>query len=72
MKIDKNTINMLLKFNDDKLWSTIKFAVSRSGSDIMKDMKRPDDLSGLRAVLAGLTDEDIERATELLKKGGKR
>ena len=72
MKIDKNTINMLLKLSDDKLWSAIKFAVSRSGSDVMKEIKRPDDLSKLRAVLAGLTDDDIDRVTELLNKGNSK
>ena len=72
MKIDKGTINMLLKMNDDKLWSTLKFALSRSGNDFMKDMQRPTDMSKLRSVLEGLTDEDISRACELLQKGGKK
>ena len=72
MKIDKGTINMLLKMNDDRLWSTLKFALSRSGNDIFKDMQRPADMSKLRSVLGGLTDEDISRACELLEKGGKK
>ncbi|MBQ7411583.1 MAG: hypothetical protein IJW10_01595 [Clostridia bacterium] len=72
MKIDKGTINMLLKMNDDRLWSTLKFALSRSGSDFMKDARRPEDMSKLRAVLEGLTDADIARACELLEKGGKK
>ena len=67
MKIDKNTINMLLKLNDDNLWTTLKFAISRSGNDIIKDVKRPEDMTKLREVLASLTDTDIERASELLK-----
>ena len=69
MKIDKNTINMLLKMSDDRLWSTIKFAISHSGTDILKDVKRPEDMTRLREVLANLTDTDIERVTALL--GGK-
>lgn len=73
MKIDKNAINMLLKMSDDRLWSTLKFALSRSGSDIMKDMQRPEDMSKIRSVLEGLTDADIARAIELLdNKGGKK
>ncbi|MBO5374794.1 MAG: hypothetical protein J6A54_05045 [Clostridia bacterium] len=72
MKIDKNTINMLLKMSDDRLWSTLKFAMSRSGNDIMKDLKQPEDLSKLREVLAGLTDDDIDRVSELLEKGKKK
>lgn len=67
MKIDKNTINMLLRLNDDNLWSTLKFALSRSGNDMIKDMKRPNDMTRLREVLASLTDTDLERASELLK-----
>ena len=72
MKIDKGTISMLLKMNDDRLWSTLKFALSRSGTDFMKDIKRPEDMSRLRSVLEGLTDADIERVTELLSKGDKK
>jgi hypothetical protein len=72
MKIDKGTISMLLKMNDDRLWSTLKFALSRSGNDFMKDIKRPEDMSRLRSVLEGLTDADIERVTELLSKGDKK
>ena len=70
MKIDKNMISMLLKMNDDKLWSTIKFAISRSGTDALKDIKRPEDMTKLREVLANLTDADIERVTALLSGRG--
>ncbi len=72
MKIDKGTINMLLKMSDDRLWNTLKFALSRSGNDIMKDISKPDDMTKLRSVLEGLTDADIARAIELLEKGGKK
>ncbi len=72
MKIDKNTINMLLKMSDERLWSTLKFALSRSGNDFVKDLKRPEDISKLREVLSRLTDEDIERVSELLSKGNKK
>ncbi|MBQ3040426.1 MAG: hypothetical protein IJD42_02390 [Clostridia bacterium] len=73
MKIDKNTINMILKMNDDRLWSTIKLAISRSGTDALKDIKRPEDMTKLREILSNLTDADIERVTALLSgKGGKK
>lgn len=72
MKIDKNTINMLLRMSDDRLWSTLKFALSRSGNDFVKDIQRPEDMSKLREVLAKLTDADIDRVTELLSKGNKK
>ena len=63
---------MLLKMNDDRLWSTLQFALSHSGNDIMKNIKKPDDMSKIRSVLEGLTDQDIARAIELLGKGGKK
>ena len=72
MKIDKGTINMLLKMSDDRLWSTLKFALARSGNDMMKDIKQPQDMSKLRSVLSELTNEDIERVSEILKKGNQK
>ena len=72
MKIDKGTINMLLKMNDDMLWSTLKMAFSRSGTDVPKEIKRPEDMTKIREILSGLTDSDIERVGELLGKGGKK
>ena len=71
MKIDTSTINTLLKMNDDRLWNTIKFVISRSGSDVLKNVKRPDDMSKLRSTLSEPTNEDINRAIELLKSGEK-
>ncbi|MBQ8392494.1 MAG: hypothetical protein IJX51_01865 [Clostridia bacterium] len=72
MKIDEKTINMILKFNDDRLWQTIQYAVAKSGSDVLKDMKRPSDMSKIRSTLSSLTNDDIARVTEILKgKGGR-
>lgn len=67
MKIDEKTINAVLKMNDDKLWQTIQYAVSRSGSDILKSMKRPEDMSRIRSALSSLTNADLARVTEILK-----
>ena len=67
MKIDEKTINMILKLSDEKLWHTIQYAVSKSGSDILKNVKRPDDMSKLRSALSSLTNQDIERVTEIIK-----
>ena len=71
MKIDEKTINMILKFNDDKLWQTLQYAASKSGTDALKNMKRPADMSKIRSALSSVTNEDIIRATEILK-GGKK
>ncbi len=67
MKIDEKTISMVLKMNDDKLWQTIQYALSRSGSDMLKGMKRPDDMSKIRSALSSLTNADLARVTEILK-----
>jgi hypothetical protein len=72
MKIDKGTIILLLKIYYFMLWGTLKIFFSRSGSNIAKDIKRPEDMSKIRDILAGLTDADIERVSELLGKGGKK
>ena len=67
MKIDEKTINMILKMSDDKLWQTIQYAVGKSGSDILKNAKRPEDMSKIRSALSSLTNKDIDRVTEILK-----
>lgn len=69
MKIDKGTIENLLKLNDEQLWSVIKLMLSRSGGDSFKNIEKPKDMDRLRDTLGKLTDTDIERALELLKKG---
>ena len=69
MKIDKKTIDSILKLNDDQLWAVIQMLLKRSGYDNLKDLKRPEDMSIIRKTLANLSDSDIERAMDLLKKG---
>ena len=69
MKIDKGTIDNLLKLNDEQLWGVIKIMLSRSGGDYFKSIEKPKDMSKLRDTLSKLTDSDIARALELLKKG---
>ena len=72
MKIDKKMIDMVLKLNDDQLWSTIKLIGTRSGIDALKGMDRPKDMSKIRNALSQLTDEDIARVTEIFGKGKKK
>lgn len=69
MKIDKNAIDKILKLNDDGLWSVIQMIISKSGVKGLKNMERPKDMTKIRETLGKLTDEDIERAMALLKKG---
>lgn len=69
MKIDKKTIDSILKLNDDQLWSIIQILLKRSGYENLKEIKRPDDMSIIRKTLSNMSDSDITRAMELLKKG---
>jgi len=69
MKIDKKAIDKILKLNDDGLWSVIQLIIARSGISSLKGMEKPRDMSKIRDTLGKLTDEDIERAIQLLKKG---
>lgn len=69
MKIDKKVIDKVLTLNDDQLWKTILLVASKSGLDSTKDLKRPDDMSKLRSTLSSLTEEDVARVSEIIKKG---
>ncbi len=73
MKIDKATVDRLLKQNDEQLWRTVQM-IATSGGLNLSSVSRPKDLTKLRAALSGLTDGDIKRATEILesyKRNGK-
>ena len=69
MKIDKKTIDKVLKLNDDGLWTVIQMIIAKSGVSSLKNIERPKDMTKIRETLSKLTDEDIERAMNLLKKG---
>lgn len=64
MKIDKKTIDMLLKMNDDQLWQVMKHVAKRSGQDSFLNMEKPTDMSKIRNTLASLTDEQISSIVE--------
>ncbi len=73
MKIDKATVDRLLKQNDEQLWRTVQMIATAGGVNLA-GVNRPKDLSGLRSALSGLTDGDIKRATEIIdsyKRNGK-
>lgn len=69
MKIDKNMIDKVLKMNDEQLWRTIQLVASKSGVKDIKDMSRPNDMSKIRSTLSSLTDEDLQKAINMMKKG---
>ena len=69
MKVDKKMIDMVLKLNDDQLWKTIQMMGAKSGFKAIKDMDKPADMSKIRNTLSNLSDDDISRITEIVKKG---
>lgn len=69
MKLDKKMIDFVLKMNDEQLWKTIQTVASKSGISAVKNMEKPKDMSKIRSVLSGLTNEDITRVTEIIKRG---
>lgn len=66
MRIDKATVDKLLKQSDDQLWRTVQMIATAGGLNL-SGVARPKDLSKLRSALAGLTDGDIKRATEIIE-----
>ncbi len=69
MKIDKKTIDMVLKMNDDQLWKAIQLVAKKSGVESFSSMQRPSDMTKIRQTLASLSDEQIQNALEMMKKG---
>lgn len=69
MKIDKGTIDKVLMMNDDQLWKAIQYVAKKSGHNNLLDSKRPEDMSKIRQTLSSLSNEDIERAINSLRKG---
>lgn len=71
MKIDKNTIDMVLKMNDDQLWKAILYVAKKSGQESFSSLERPKDMTKIRQTLSMLSDDDIQKAIEVMKKGDK-
>ena len=71
MKIDKSTIDKVLKMNDEQLWKTILYVAKKSGQESFVGLEKPSDMTKIRQALSMLSDEDIEKAVSMMKKGGK-
>lgn len=69
MKIDKSTIDKVLLMNDDQLWKTIQYVAKKSGNEEFKNLKQPDDMSKIRQTLSILSEDDIKKAIDSLKRG---
>ena len=66
MKIDKNTVDMLLKLPDEALWRMICTIASASGFDLSGMKVSHAELEKLRSALSQMNDGDISRAVDIL------
>ena len=71
MKINKKMIDKVLNLSDEQLWNAIQLFAKKSGVDSITSMEKPQDMTKIRATLAGLSDDDIGKITEMLSKRGK-
>ena len=67
MMLDKRSVDMLLRLNDEQLIAVIKRLASEAGVDTNSLNISPAQISGIRQALAIATDDDLKRAAELLK-----
>ena len=65
--LDKRSVDMLLRLNDEQLIAVIKRLASEAGVDTNSLNISPTQISGIRQALAIATDDDLKRAAELLK-----
>ena len=61
MQLDRNSLDRLLRLNDDQLRGVLGKLLVEYGVDISRVPLQQMDMKALRAVLAAATDEDITR-----------
>ena len=67
MNIDKNLLESLAAMDDDSLAASIRAIAAASGVDLSGVSFDKSKLNALRTAMRGATDEDLERAKEILK-----
>lgn len=71
MKIDKSTIERVLNMNDEQLWKTIQYVAQKSGQKEFSTMEKPNDMTKVRQALSMLSEDDIQKAVNMMKRGNK-
>ena len=61
MQLDRNSLDRLLRLNDDQLRGVLGKLLGEYGVDVSRVPLQQMDMKALRAVLAAATDEDITR-----------
>jgi len=67
MKIDKRTLDMIASLPDDQLWSMIKLVSGNIGAGVESKKPSPEEIKNIRLAIASISDNDIERASEIFK-----
>lgn len=73
MTLDKNTLDKILKLDDNQLIMIIKSIAAQNGIDIKNMNITKDQLAAIRRALSGADDIDVKKAAEIFKnyKGGR-
>ena len=65
MQLDRNSLDRLLRLNDDQLRGVLGKLLVEYGVDVSRVPLQQMDMKALRAVLAAATDEDITRFMQM-------
>lgn len=70
MMLDKRSVDMLLRLNDDQLIAVIRRLASDAGVDVSSLNISHAQIQSIRQALSVATDDDLKRASEII--GGLR
>ena len=71
MQLDRNTLERLLSLSDRQLSAVIEKLGNEYGIDLSSFQLQPGDLDGIRATIRTMSDEDLLRLGEQLRRGGR-
>ncbi len=72
MKLDKEKLNQIAALPDESLLQIIRALGISSGIDLSSVSVSPDRISKIRSALGIMTDDDIDRAMEIISKSKKQ
>lgn len=71
MQLDRNTLEKLLSLSDRQLSAVIERLGNEYGIDLSSFQLNPGDLDGIRSAIRTMSDADLLRLGEQLKRGGR-
>ncbi len=72
MKLDKEKLNQIASLPDESLLQIIRALGVSSGIDLSSVSVSADQISKIRSALGIMTDDDIDRAMEIISKSRKQ